>query len=239
MLCDIGRADLSYSAAELRAAAAELRLAGIAGPSSGVKSEVPALVPMKDDGDDDDETDDDLVDVPDPHMGAEERKREMEGEMNQAERRDLRGGYEEYVEAESKPPGKGVKREVDTDQTFTDPPPAKRGTTVKPSFGADLIKQERLRSLGMAQTTLSTSANTLGKQSIPRTSSVTSTEAEAKPAVSEDWTCQLCTFVNVADRGRCGESPNPAAFWGWLIFCPEMCEARPDGSMPSSSSVII
>lgn len=198
--------DTSRSAAELRAAAAERRLAGIAGPSTGVKAEDEDLVPMKDEAGSDDE----MVDVPDPHMGAEERKREMEGEMNQAERRNLRGGFEEFVETEPGPSGKGVKRELDTGWSPRDPPPAKKAISGKLGFGADLVKQERLRSLGMAQTTLSTSSNTLGKQPSfrPKNESETETETEVKPEVSKEWACQVCTFVNVADQGRCGELAN-------------------------------
>lgn len=179
----------------MRAAAAERRLAGIAGPSTGVKAEEDDLKPMKDD-----ESDDELVDVPDPHKGAQERKREMEVEMDQAERRDLRGGYEEYLEEE--PAERGIKREIEGDQTG-DRPPAKRGTLDKVGIGADMVKKERLRSLGMSQTTLSTSSNVLGKR--PKIGIEDASRPDVKPAISKDWACQVCTFVNPADQGLCGE----------------------------------
>ena len=158
-------------------------------------------MPMKDEN----ESDNDELDVPDPHMDVEERKREMEGEMNQAERRDLRSGFEEYVEIETGPSGAGVKRELDLDRSTSDRPPPKKKILEKTGFGADMVKQEHLRSLGMAQTTLSTSDNRLGRQPHPRTGSGSDLDNEVKPEVSKDWTCQVCTFVNVADQGRCGE----------------------------------
>lgn len=164
---------------------------------------------------DEDGSDDDEVDVPDPHMNAEERKREMEGEMNQAERRDLRGGFEEYVEVEPGPSGTGVKRELDLDRTTDGHPPPKKKTVEKPGFGAEMIKQERLRSLGMAQRTLSTSDNRLGQQPGLRKATESTVENEVKPEVMKDWACQVCTFVNVADQGRCGELSHWRCFELW------------------------
>lgn len=190
----------------MRAAAAERRLAGLtggAGPSSGVKYEEGDLKPMKDD----DDFDNEAFDVPDPHMNAEERKREMEVEMNQAERRDLRGGYEEFIKSEPDTPapsGKGIKRELDVDQTEKGRPSSKKGTSDRQGFGADIVKQERLRSLGMSQTTLSTSGNVLGKRlslGIEHPST-----PDEKPAIAKEWACQVCTFLNESDRASCGES---------------------------------
>jgi hypothetical protein len=182
-------------AAELRAAAAERRLANLAGPSS--------LVKMDSDPDDKNnlgDTDDD-VDVKDPHLGLDERKRDMEADMNEDERRDLRGGWEDYVKVE---PGESAplripKRELEEDGGHSRP--AKRDSRT-PTFGQDLVGRERLKGLGMVQTTLSKTSNAVGSRS-----QSLADQQEVKPVVNNgsQWECKLCTYINIAGHGRCGE----------------------------------
>jgi hypothetical protein len=131
----------------------------------------------------------------------DQRRRDMETEMNEDERRDLRGGWEDFVKTEPGEPGSSgsTKRHVEESTTTTHP--VKKP---KPSFGSDMIDKERLKGLGMSQTTLSKTSNTVGSQKEGRADE----EEEAKPsAISESqWECKLCTYVNIADHGRCGES---------------------------------
>ncbi|EIW72788.1 hypothetical protein TREMEDRAFT_58958 [Tremella mesenterica DSM 1558] len=98
-----GKVAKSKTAAEIRAVAAEKRLKSLSG--APVKLEI-----MPDDDEDDylhhlkNEFDSDADDVPDPHVDAEDRKREMEHDMTDAEREGLRGGWEQFIKSE---PGLG------------------------------------------------------------------------------------------------------------------------------------
>ena len=189
-------ADIS-SAAELRAAAAERRLANLAGPST--------LVKMDPDSDEDvkeDLSEEDQPDVKDPHIGSDERRRDMEAEMNEDERRDLRGGWEDFVKVE---PGEGGPSRPPKRLLEDDVQPARPSKDrSKPTFGSDMVEKERLKSLGMVQTTLSKTSNTVGSR---REEGNGAEAAEVKPLLDKSqWECKLCTYINIADHGRCGKS---------------------------------
>ncbi|OCF31094.1 hypothetical protein I316_07225 [Kwoniella heveanensis BCC8398] len=241
-----GKVAKSKTAAEMRAAAAEARLRALpgalssSGPSSSPDRKSLTTIP-DDDPDDTSEEDvkpifDEEEEVEDPHIGFEERKREMEAEMNDEEREGLRGGWEDYVGSEA---GKGVgvqKGSSSSGQETTatevthhrkresSPHRVNRSKLRKPNgdsvdFGADLIRQERLRALGLAGTTSSTSTRTLGsgrpQSDFPLDSvkkerpsrlveSASDDLSSGKPRI-RDWACKMCTYVNLADHGRCGE----------------------------------
>jgi hypothetical protein len=184
------------SAAELRAAAAEKRLAVLAGPSTLVKMDPDSDEDIKGDFDEEDQPD-----VKDPHINSDERRRDMEAEMNEDERQDLRGGWEDFVKVEpgeagpSRPPKRRMEEDVQPSRPKDNP---------KLIFGSDMVERERLKGLGMAQTTLSTTSKTAGS----RRETVNGVEAEGgKPLLDKSqWECKLCTYVNIADHGRCGAS---------------------------------
>ncbi|WRT64221.1 uncharacterized protein IL334_001150 [Kwoniella shivajii] len=240
-----GKVAKSKTAAEMRAAAAEARLRVLSDPST--RNSKP-LIKEQDEDDtssNDGEEDakpvfDEEDEVFDPHIDAEERKREMEEDMDDEEREGLRGGWQEFVTTCGEPEAgasksanvnnvKAAKRErsPSIDNTVTTLKQAKLGRP-STSLGVDLVRQERLRALGLASTSGSSRSRTMGfTQNLIDTSSQleqidTKIEKDHK---SEDvstrlrgwqgWECKLCTFINLADQGRC-----------------EMCQARPDGSMP-------
>jgi hypothetical protein len=192
----VGLADL-LSAAELRAAAAEKRLANLAGPST--------LVKMDPDSDEDvkgDFGEEDQADVKDPHIDTNERRRNMEAEMNEDERRDLRGGWEDFVKVEpgepgpSRPPKRRIEEDAQQSRLSKD--------KSKPTFGSDMVERERLKGLGMVQTTLSKNSKTVGSR---REDSNGAEAEEVKPRFDKSqWECQLCTYVNITDHGCCGTS---------------------------------
>lgn len=144
---------------------------------------------------------DDQPDVKDPYLDSDERRRDMEAEMNEDERRDLRGGWEDFVKVEpgeagpSRPPKRRLEDDLQPSR-FRDAP--------KPTFGSHLVERERLKGLGMVQTTLSKTSNAVGSG---REDSNTSEQEGLKPLLDKShWDCKLCTYVNIADHGRCGES---------------------------------
>ncbi|KAL7424765.1 hypothetical protein Q5752_000449 [Cryptotrichosporon argae] len=85
------------TAAELRAAAAEARLTAFA--SSKLEAMDPDESHEHDDDDGDEQFEVKEEDVEDPHISAEDRRREMEEEMEDDEMDGLRGGWEAYVGA--------------------------------------------------------------------------------------------------------------------------------------------
>lgn len=237
-----GKVAKSKTAAELRAAAAEKRLRALSGP--GPSTTTPGSPPdLKDELDEDDdelkELDDEGVeeDVEDPHIGIEERKREMEDEMDEEERDDLRGGWEDFVEipktsggARKRPTddsssdrnikvSKSSSRPVADDKTWGSLSPAKRPPKADaakpgPKFSVNLIREERLRALGLAPTTSTTSQRALGGAS----TRILEHGAEGNDHIAEEardvqprdnglpgWKCRRCTFINLMDHGRCGE----------------------------------
>lgn len=170
------------------------------------------------DPDSDEDDGDDQPDVKDPHIGFDQRRRDMEMEMDEDERRDLRGGWEDFVKSEPGEPGpsRPIKRSLDEDTSPTGPNKRSlekdtsssrlnKTTTLekpKPNFGSDMIAKERLKGLGMQQTTLTKTSNTVGYRQEISADKV----ADAKPTVlsASQWECKLCTYVNIADHGRCG-----------------------------------
>ncbi|WVW82392.1 hypothetical protein I302_104399 [Kwoniella bestiolae CBS 10118] len=238
-----GKVAKSKTAAEMRAQAAEARLRALTGPSTG---DTKPLIKLSDGEEEDEEEDvkpifDEEDEVDDPHIGAEQRKKEMEDEMDEDEREGLRGGWEEYINPppiprEQEVSSKGVKRERSpTITNIEKATPTKQAKAKATSgFGLDMVRQERLKALGMASSSTSSTkgkGRTLGSSPTSRSSQTSlddafSSKKDTKPdAPDEDrvrqdersgWECRVCTFVNLADHGRC-----------------EMCQARPDGVMPS------
>lgn len=216
----------------MRAAAAERRLAALAGPSQDIKPLVKA-----EEGDLEAFSDDEEgtsagegqgdEDVLDPHMGTEERKREMEDEMSEDEINGLRGGWEAFISEDAgliagHDPGPSavtahdrVKRERSPDspgvrlakkaQTT-----ASTSTSSKQLRRSEAVKQERLES---SQFPSSTASRTEGGSRNPSRPSIGTPTSPAE-VVSEDqiepdrpgadWTCRLCTYINLANHGRCG-----------------------------------
>ncbi|WWC58662.1 uncharacterized protein I303_101206 [Kwoniella dejecticola CBS 10117] len=253
-----GKVAKSKSAAEMRAAAAEARLKVLAGPSADTKPLVKISDEEIDMSGEEEEEDVKPVfaeenEVEDPHIGAEERKREMEDEMDDEERDRLRGGWEEFIAADELDGlevshssqvtkgdlSRGVKREISPPAISE--PPMKQAKVPKASnsnFGADMIRQERLKALGLASSSHSSSkGRTLGRPSPSATQSklpfgrqkdeggdaeasiqfeLPTSPSSVRSQAQLDWACRLCTFVNSADQARC-----------------EMCNARPDGSLPN------
>nr|XP_019015006.1 uncharacterized protein I206_01094 [Kwoniella pini CBS 10737]OCF53787.1 hypothetical protein I206_01094 [Kwoniella pini CBS 10737] len=228
-----GKVAKSKTAAEMRAAAAEARLRTLAGPSTDMKpfstvsdeeeqtSEEEDVKPIFDEEDE----------VEDPHISTEERRREMEDELDDEEREGLRGGWEEYIRPYNQAgPSKdeaidnvsrGVKREPSP--STISPTVTKlaksSGTT---DFEADRIRQERLKALGPKP---SASASSKGRpiSTVFTTQSKLSfrsnrvDEVDEKPMTinassyrqddrTSKWACKLCTFINPADQGLCGEA---------------------------------
>ncbi|WWD17810.1 hypothetical protein CI109_102252 [Kwoniella shandongensis] len=229
-----GRTAKSKTAAEMRAAAAEARLRALAGPSNAGHSD---LKPIKsdDEASDEESADEGEEEVPDPHMNVEERRKEMEEEMDDEEREGLRGGWEEYVgdglvKSEEGQTGNGErsgKRVASPPVDTTKGKQRKVDIASAPKFGADLVREERLRGLGLATTGSTKSSNLLGGRAQddrktgvklePGQSNLVHGEKDLQPR--EDgkpgWRCRVCTFINLIDQGRC-----------------EMCQSRPDGTMP-------
>jgi hypothetical protein len=236
-----GKVAKSKTAAELRAAAAEKRLLALAGPGpSTITSGSPPDLKDELSADEDElnELDDqgDEEDVEDPHIGIEERKREMEDEMDEEERDDLRGGWEEFVEG-PKSNGGARKRPTDAaspdrkpkvskpspnpvadDKTWGSLSPAKRPPKIDaakpgPKFNVNLIREERMRALGLATTTSTTSQRALGGASTRTLKGGQRSDGEAEEARDvyprdnglPGWKCCRCTFINLMDHGRCGE----------------------------------
>jgi len=144
----------------------------------------------------------DQPDVKDPHIDSDERRRDMEAEMNEDERRDLRGGWEDFVKVETSEagPARPPKRPLEDDVQPIRPSRHRS----KPTFGSDMVERERLKALGMVQTTLSKTSNTVGAR---REESNGAEAEEVKPLLTKSqWECKLCTYVNIADHGRCGKS---------------------------------
>lgn len=145
---------------------------------------------------------DEQPDVKDPHIDSDERRRDMEAEMNEDERRDLRGGWEDFVKVEPGEAGSSrrPKRRLEEDPQQSRPSKDRS----KPTFGSDMVERERLKGLGMVQTTLSKNSKTVGSR---REDGNGAEVEEVKPLLDKSrWECKLCTYVNIADHGRCGKS---------------------------------
>lgn len=197
------RSAYGSSAAEMRAAAAEARLA---------RSAESALQQM-DDGDDESdlkpdakaEDDDSDADVPDPHLDSDARRKELEAETNGEERQELEGGWEEFVSCNipgvdeldgDGEIGPGIKRE-----RSASPPRAKKAFKQEPksetqpnrvvrTFGKGMVHKEQERALALLGT---------GKGKA------------VEPTERDGWDCKLCTFHNVSGRNQCGQCSQRSA----------------------------
>jgi len=149
----------------------------------------------------DDEAKSEPEDVPDPHLDPQDRKRQMELEMSETEKTDLRGGWEEIFPSMRARTAQGPrKRGASQDVRDIDGPSTKRATSNRSAFGDGLIKEERKRALGLSQSNASRHEQTLGSGAL-------SAEKERQPSIhqeEEGWSCRICTFANVSDHGRCG-----------------------------------
>ncbi|WVQ85288.1 hypothetical protein IAT38_007453 [Cryptococcus sp. DSM 104549] len=248
-----GKVAKSKTAAEMRAEAAEARLRGLSSSTPGPSDIKPIVKP--DPGfssspapaSDSDSDDDDIVEIPDPRLDAEARRKEMEEEMDDDEMEGLRGGWEEYVSglgADAGGKGKardekqGVKRKPPSPPPEIPKPGPSKARKVdpapapRPQFGLNAIREERMRALGLANTSSSSSrpGRTVGKDRSAPGHAPSPSEREEKPVIADEgekdiqpredgrpgWRCKACTFINLMDHGRC-----------------EICQTRPDGTMPS------
>lgn len=250
----------SKSAAELRAEAAERRLAAL-NPKQELKEEDEDELVSKEDEkptiylDDSDDTDDDDIEVIDPHISIKERKRELESEMTSDERSGLKSDWWQdfkdllspdrgrpsssrqtpFWEQDSSedntdaypPSSSAEKRKAATDSSSSRTP-KKKAVTATPTLdfsAAHIVREERLRALGLSATSSGSTARTLGGSSEGRgrTSGAASRTTlndvgrSSKPpspgkvktvkldSGAQGWQCHACTYINHADQGRCGE----------------------------------
>ncbi|ODO07212.1 hypothetical protein L198_00791 [Cryptococcus wingfieldii CBS 7118] len=209
----------SKTAANLRAEAAEARLRALAGPSKDIKPKSEELQRM----DDSDESGaDEIQVVEDPHLSIEERKRDMEEDMDEEEMNNLRGGWEDFITGDERPKVPEVDKKR---QRSISPGPLKQRkiTTAKhqplPRFSADLVREERLRALGLSSSSSGAGRErTLGSTPASETPSpAPRKDVQVREDGTEGWSCAVCTFINLMDHGRC-----------------EMCQARPDGTIPEN-----
>jgi hypothetical protein len=257
----------------MRAAAAEARLRNLsssqAGPSSSIKLEALPGSPEDRKPNDPDELEeedeygpDEVVkeeeDVDDPHASAEERKREMEDEMDEEEMETLRGGWEDFVQTDSKVKVRKRERTVSPKHEIRDKKRqviGSQGRAMTTGFEKDMVEKEKARGMGMAGSTLGGTARTLGGRSTTKTSefpqkrsTADSTNGSGDFSTRQDvqqrssgWTCALCTYINLADHGRCGEyfvhSYN--LLKAIRLTETEICQARPDGTVPPDVQGII
>ena len=212
----------------MRAAAIEARLSGLAPPP------VTQLVSVKDEpadspvpssmGDDDLEVpikfEPDGVD--DPHTSAEERRREMEEEMDIDERRGLRGGWEEFFQSAG---GKRPSHTVDGGSGKA------ARTGANPTFGAATVRQETLRAYGMASTTLRGTSRKLGGTGREQKPKEVPVVVDEKPALRE-WACSLCTYRNIANNRRCGTSAGNIRSLRYLLRADKQRYAVAAGTAP-------
>lgn len=148
--------------------------------------------------DDGSEVDPDDEDVPDPHQDAWSRKREMDQEMDEEEKQGLRGGWEEFFPS-LKNRSNPVKRELSphTDEGMI--PPRKRpASSSRPRFGASMVDTEIKKDLGLVADT-DGRVQKLGGHGIESDGDLV-LSADGRPG----WSCEVCTYANIADHGRCG-----------------------------------
>lgn len=249
----------SKSAAELRAEAAERRLAALNPKQEPEEEEEDELVSKEDEKpsvflDDTDGSDDDDIEVIDPHLSIKERKKQLESEMTSDERSGLKGDWwqevkdllspdvprssrqtpfweqdssEDNTDAYEPPRPSATKRKAAT-ESASPRSPKKASVTAAPTpnfSAANIVREERLRALGLSATSSGSTAHTLGGsgEGRGRTSGAASRTAlndvgrSSKPpspgkvkAVklengAQGWQCHVCTYINHADQGRCGE----------------------------------
>ncbi|OWZ27687.1 hypothetical protein C347_06114 [Cryptococcus neoformans AD2-60a] len=222
----------SKSAAALRAEAAEARLRALAGPSRDTK---PKLETMSSDSEDEDENSDgEIEEIPDPHLSVEDRKKEMD-EMDEEEKDGLRGGWEDYIT----PPSvhRPITSIYSSDSSETKPsakrlPPESSGPSKirKLQHQAPLpstnksIKEERPSDPGEPPSVLGRRSSPIISPAIPQVNKELGKGKDVFPREDGQpgWRCRLCTFINLMDHGRC-----------------DICQARPDGTLPEDVQSII
>ncbi|OWZ61386.1 hypothetical protein AYX15_06394 [Cryptococcus neoformans] len=222
----------SKSAAALRAEAAEARLRALAGPSRDTK---PKLETMSSDSEDEDENSDgEIEEIPDPHLSVEDRKKEMD-EMDEEEKDGLRGGWEDYIT----PPSvhRPITSIYSSDSSETKPsakrlPPESSGPSKirKLQHQAPLpsttksIKEGRSSDPGEPPSVLGRRSSPIIPPAIPQVNKELGKGKDVFPREDGQpgWRCRLCTFINLMDHGRC-----------------DICQARPDGTLPEDVQSII
>jgi len=195
-------ADIDRSAAELRAAAAEKRLAAL-----NTKSE------PKEEHDDEDNYDElkaEEEDVPDPHLDPATRRKQMESEMSENEMEGLRGGWADIFPSLAGSSRMAmIKRELSPNAEDASQQTKKANTAPHPRtrFGSELVREEQKRGLGLSGTSRQAKGQVLG--SIQATDKGGISVGQSNEVVREDgkrgWACAVCTFANIMDHGRCGE----------------------------------
>jgi hypothetical protein len=183
----------------MRAAAAEARLAMLASPKTGVKSDG-----GNSDSDDHqplDDLDDVKDDVDDPHLDPKRRKKEMEDEMDEDEKCELRGGWEEFL-------GGGTKR--------SRTPERDEDVSTRRKLGPAMsrpVKREASEEPAAGKVELGTSGlGDVDDVDVKPMMSATATYDAQKKEISSKtgsrrWACKVCTYKNLTDHGRCGELP--------------------------------
>ena len=204
----------------MRAAAAERRLAALSGPKLEplddkdlVKGENGSDGPVGGLSDDDDD-----VDVEDPHYTPAVRRKQMEDEMSEDERRGLRGGWEDlFPSLASSSVAPPVKRERSPTRVKAEEPQPKRR-------GASIVHEEWKRGVGLSHSSAGRDGKVLGSRLQPV---MVKDDDDESPSTTAEWDCKLCTYANGRDRRSCGEYlPSVAQ------LMTEMCGALPDGHIP-------
>lgn len=130
-------------------------------------------------------------------MKPSARKREMDAEMDEDEKRALKSGWEVFFPSMSK--AGPSKREL---SPFSDSETPNKRSDGRASgrFGKAMVEMEKKKDLGLASD---------GRRDQRRggpSSTKVKVEDEVKDVrAKETWSCQLCTFANIADHGRCGK----------------------------------
>jgi len=194
------------SAAELRAEAAERRLAGLKPQAESVAPIDDGRKPVLDSDDDDLQSDDE--DVPDPHIDPHDRKRQMEQEMSEAEKTCLRGGWEDiFPSVRVGAAGSSKKRELPEEARNIAGPAAKKASGGGRSmFGHGLVEEERKKALGLGRSSGQREERMLGTAvRLPEPQEGSNGQSPTC------WSCKLCTYANAMGQGRCGGQPPSVA----------------------------
>ena len=184
---------------------------------------------------------------------------EMEEEMGEDEKDGLRGGWEDFV-GEYEAAGSSTILSSDSRKGSTQPSKRERSPdgkasetpkTKKPSgtlrFDRDLVREEKMRGLGLRATSSKTDGKVTGSRLVWPITSPQGIKEENVDLVgqakrvrqpTEDsgqgWACTQCTFINAKDHDRCGESRSHACSSSSSIQALtediEMCLACPDGA---------
>jgi len=184
--------------------------------------------------------------VLDPHLDANARRKEMEDEMDEEEKDGLRGGWEDFVgtcEVEASLERRSLNRATSSTtagprkrehgvEPERDPTRKQKKRVTMPSLGSGFGRDESMRGLGLKSTSSGKDGSVLGARSI----SPIKLEAEDKEEILESeerdiqplddgrsgWECRTCTFINLMDHGRCGESAQISR-WPTCFVALEMC----------------